>query len=212
MCEFTVLMDDGKEKRQVAKNVIKAKMKDGRVTMIDSAGGIVKMETRGILALDTIMAELVLQAPDQGAETKAGDALLPELQALKAFHGHLGPYVVLGYRMGRMARQAFGGRISSTVRCGTKRPMSCLADGVQYGSGCTLGKGNISITEEGVVSAIFTDGTSSLEYSVPPYVLAIFDGKMTHENEEELSVKVFSMADDQLFEVHGSEKKKRRTK
>ncbi len=70
-----------------------------------------------------------------------------ELVPLKRFHGHLGPYVVIGYRMGRLARERFDGKMTAVVFAGRHPPMSCLIDGVQFTTGCTLGKNNIVVRE-----------------------------------------------------------------
>ncbi|MBN2536938.1 formylmethanofuran dehydrogenase subunit E family protein [candidate division WOR-3 bacterium] len=68
------------------------------------------------------------------------------LRAATGFHGHLGPWLALGLRAGLRARQALDAgpfRLRAVVRCPGRTPWSCLLDGVQFGSGCTLGKGNI---------------------------------------------------------------------
>jgi formylmethanofuran dehydrogenase subunit E len=63
------------------------------------------------------------------------------------FHGHLGPYLVLGMLMGDLAinklkcKKHFGVRV--IVRGALNRPKSCLIDGIQISAGCTYGKGNI---------------------------------------------------------------------
>ncbi|MGB6031466.1 MAG: nucleoside hydrolase [Bacteroidota bacterium] len=87
--------------------------------------------------------------------------VIPPEEYLRAFHGHLGPYVVLGYRMGSEALVElrsdghFG--LSAEVHSILKPPQSCLIDGVQLGSGCTLGKRNISIrANKGAAWALFT--------------------------------------------------------
>ena len=70
-----------------------------------------------------------------------------DMTILKAFHGHLGPYVVAGLRLGRYALQRldadphFG--IECDVYCPEAPPPSCAMDGIQFASGCTLGKRNI---------------------------------------------------------------------
>jgi formylmethanofuran dehydrogenase subunit E len=70
---------------------------------------------------------------------------------LRTFHGHLGPYVVLGYRMGRIALEELDSTghfdLSVTVHSELSPPRSCLIDGIQLGSGCTLGKRNIEVRE-----------------------------------------------------------------
>jgi len=66
-------------------------------------------------------------------------------------HGHLGPFLVAGIRMGLLALDLlespgyFG--IRATSEAGSKTPLSCLTDGVQIGSGCTTGKGNLTVTD-----------------------------------------------------------------
>jgi formylmethanofuran dehydrogenase subunit E len=81
------------------------------------------------------------------------------IEDLAAFHGHLGPYIVLGYRMGRYIRQHFCSdpfQMKASIHCSGEPPQSCLADGIQIGSGCTLGKRNIEIAESGEILCEFT--------------------------------------------------------
>jgi hypothetical protein len=67
-----------------------------------------------------------------------------ELEWIRQFHGHVGPYAVLGYRIGRHAVQElqhqkyFGIRV--TVHAIPRPPYTCLLDGMQASTGCTLGK------------------------------------------------------------------------
>ncbi len=67
------------------------------------------------------------------------------------FHGHLGPFLVAGIRMGLLALDIldspgyFGIRAVSDT--GNETPLSCLTDGLQIGSGCTTGKGNLVVTK-----------------------------------------------------------------
>jgi len=66
-------------------------------------------------------------------------------------HGHLGPYLVAGIRMGLLALELLGSSgyfgLSATSDAGTETPLACLSDGIQIGSGCTTGKGNLRVTE-----------------------------------------------------------------
>ncbi|MDI6783240.1 MAG: formylmethanofuran dehydrogenase subunit E family protein [bacterium] len=73
------------------------------------------------------------------------------LNKLIDFHGHLGPYLVLGYRMGIIglretgAKKYFGVQVS--VRCPGRPPERCLIDGLQFSTGATYGKANICVTK-----------------------------------------------------------------
>lgn len=68
-----------------------------------------------------------------------------------AFHGHLGPYLVCGIRMGLLALDILGCSgytdVSAESDAGSTPPLSCLTDGIQIGCGCTPGKGNLRVTD-----------------------------------------------------------------
>ncbi len=76
-----------------------------------------------------------------------GMDLPEELAALQRFHGHLGVYVTLGLRMGAVGKRRFGHYkgLTASVRSQPDPPMRCVLDGIQFSSGCTFGKGNISL-------------------------------------------------------------------
>jgi formylmethanofuran dehydrogenase subunit E len=124
-----------------------------------------------------------------------------ELQQLKRFHGHLGPYVVVGYRMGRMARSRLQGRMHATVMTGGKPPLSCVVDGIQFSSSCTMGKGNISIEERGQASAVFVDDRRVLEIRLEEEIKAVIDGSMSRETEESIALAVFEEDAAALFHI-----------
>jgi hypothetical protein len=69
------------------------------------------------------------------------------LRQAAAFHGHLGPWLVLGLKAGTYARRRLGAspfELKARVFCPAGTPHTCFVDGVQFSSGCTMGKGNIS--------------------------------------------------------------------
>lgn len=82
-----------------------------------------------------------------------------DLAALKQFHGHLGPYVVAGVRLGRhalkrlQAKPHFG--LEADIWCPDGPPSSCLLDGIQFATGCTLGKRNIRHHVDDEIRALF---------------------------------------------------------
>ncbi len=126
------------------------------------------------------------------------------IQDLARFHGHLGPYIVLGYRMGRYALRTLDTdpfNLQAQVFCSGITPQSCLADGVQIGSGCTLGKGNIEVVKSETVSCTFsTDGKGirltplplrALNQNDPDYELTI----------ERYAESLYHLPDEELFRV-----------
>jgi formylmethanofuran dehydrogenase subunit E len=82
------------------------------------------------------------------------------------FHGHLGPFLVLGLRMGLAAVQILRPHgfhdLSATVWSSRSPPQSCAIDGIQFSSGCTLGKGNIRIRSSPVLRASFRSHDTSI--------------------------------------------------
>jgi len=79
------------------------------------------------------------------------------------FHGHLGPYLVLGLRMGVVAKRILQPRrrhdLSVTIWTKQSPPESCMLDGIQISSGCTLGKGNLRVRKASQVQARFRKGS-----------------------------------------------------
>jgi formylmethanofuran dehydrogenase subunit E len=124
-----------------------------------------------------------------------------ELKRLGDFHGHLGAYVLLGYRMGLMARGYFPGKFYATVFTGTEPPVSCLIDGVQFSSRCTMGRGNLGIKEGGKAVARFYDGMRSMEISPLDTVQKRIDMVTTYEAGEKLALELYQLNDLELFLV-----------
>lgn len=68
------------------------------------------------------------------------------------FHGHFGPMLAFGARMGMAALKAVDakGYFDVEIRCEgpmAKPPVSCFLDGLQISTGATLGKRNLLWTE-----------------------------------------------------------------
>jgi formylmethanofuran dehydrogenase subunit E len=122
------------------------------------------------------------------------------LEDLAAFHGHLGPYLILGYRIGRYARDYICSdpfHMSVEVLCSGKPPQSCIVDGIQLGSGCTYGKRNIDIITNASIKCTFI--VNGKHISIIPKPI-----KDVGEDEDEIELlaeKMFGIDDNELFEV-----------
>jgi formylmethanofuran dehydrogenase subunit E len=122
---------------------------------------------------------------------------------LAAFHGHLGPFIVLGYRIGRYVREHFCDdpfRMKATVRCAGAPPQSCLADGIQLGSGCTLGKRNIEIEPSDTISCIFeADGKVII---ITPHPIPLPEKDACYEAAiEQIAESMYSQPYSELFAI-----------
>ena len=126
------------------------------------------------------------------------------LKNLERFHGHLGPYLVVGYRMGMIAnnflsKDPFSKKV--IVDTGVKPPLSCIIDGIQISSGCTLGKGNISINSEGTPKARFICNGKNVEIVLKPSIQKDIDTNVTEENMTSYSKNLYEKPDEELFEI-----------
>ncbi len=99
----------------------------------------------------------------QTNETTTGEqaAPRPDWETMRALHGHIGPWLVLGVRLGELAMQMLGARkhfgIRVEVDCPVKPPPSCILDGFQWSTGATYGKRNIEARPADGVSGAVTN-------------------------------------------------------
>ena len=74
-------------------------------------------------------------------------------------HGHKGPFLVIGYRIGEYIVQLtkpkdeFG--LSAKVYIPFERPYSCMLDGLQCSTKCTLGKKSIECIDSNEMKIVF---------------------------------------------------------
>jgi len=91
------------------------------------------------------------------------------------FHGHGGPFMVLGIRMGLVALERLDAHGWFDLRCLAKLrwapPDSCVLDGIQISSGCTMGKHNVYVEEQDGIAAEFAKGERVLEIRLRQEVL-----------------------------------------
>ncbi len=136
--------------------------------------------------------------------------VLPEgvddITILRAFHGHLGPYVVAGLRLGRYALARlradphFG--VEAEVHCPDRPPPSCVMDGIQFASGCTLGKRNIRHHVAEGVTARFRNRTTDevVVVRLRPAAIARAVAAMTQHDDEAGAAVVMACSDEELIE------------
>jgi len=115
-------------------------------------------------------------------------------------HGHLGPFLVAGIRMGLLALRElgspgyFGLHVDSWA--GRTTPLSCLNDGIQIGSGCTAGKGNLNIVGEGRPLARFlSDDGRAIEIELKREIMDSFRGSDTIAKAREVE----ALPEEELF-------------
>jgi formylmethanofuran dehydrogenase subunit E len=125
------------------------------------------------------------------------------LKLIEQFHGHLGPYAVIGYKMGKLACEKLGSdpfKKTVTVSTGTTPPISCIIDGIQLGSGCTLGKGNITVKNENIAKAAFSNKNGKkITITLQKNIRQEIDDNVTKENIISYSEDMYARKDTNLF-------------
>lgn len=120
-------------------------------------------------------------------------------------HGHAGPYLNLGIRMGVLALNILNVKgyfdLSVEVELKNHRPVSCLIDGLQISTGCTLGKGNIKIKDNpNITRAIYKSDKSKLIINLKPEITKLLDFE-TYSCED-LGKNILDIPDEQLFDYY----------
>lgn len=181
----------------------------GLPRLVETAGGNVRLaRVSGGPVLAGLLHRLWEEPrTPRGEHVHAPARAIDPLAMIKSFHGHLGPYVVLGYRMGRIALRETGSAghfgLDAKVFSILEPPHSCLIDGVQLGSGCTLGKRNISVTfHDGPPYAIFgTDTGKRVIISLLPETTVLVSALVEEKGVEEAGEQIWLMDEEELFSI-----------
>ncbi len=130
------------------------------------------------------------------------------LVAAGRFHGHIGPFLAIGLRMGAMANEALGRdpmEMTAEVRVEPRPPRSCVVDGIQYSTGCTMGKGNINVLPApSEVAATFHMGDRSVTLRLRQEFLKRMERDLDGKPEKAVIDYAFGIMDtasDEILEV-----------
>ena len=134
----------------------------------------------------------------------------PLLAAGGRFHGHIGPFLAIGLRMGLAANERLGRDpmgMKAVVMVEGHPPRSCVLDGIQYSTGCTMGKGNISVEHDSaVVSAVFTAKTGRVSIALKEDFLGRMERDLKDADMKAVVDYAFKIMDTpfgDIFEVTG---------
>lgn len=127
------------------------------------------------------------------------------------FHGHGGPFMVVGLRMGLIALRRLDARGWFDLRCRVslrwRPPFSCVIDGIQSSTGCTMGKHNVEVEERDGIAAEFTRGDGRIEIVLKEEALEEIRGALRGESGEPMEALMAGLMDapdDDLFEISRS--------
>ena len=130
---------------------------------------------------------------------------------IKQMHGHVGPWNVLGWRIGKAASRelnAMWGRHELDIICHIpmKTPYSCLADGLVMGTGNSIGRLDIRLAEVMSMELIRVsvrrkDGTGPVLFFKPNVAYMNRIKGRAVEELEALSRECVDMSEPDLFEI-----------
>ncbi len=124
-------------------------------------------------------------------------------------HGHLGPFLVIGVRMGEMAKRHLdvddksSRRLQASIKTPLFTPFSCVIDGIQATTSCTVGNQKLKIeksTKEITARFKLQSSDKTMKISVNPKVAETLIEEMSKgADAEQLAAKIAHMQEEQLF-------------
>jgi formylmethanofuran dehydrogenase subunit E len=155
-------------------------------------------------------AIIVQSKPGQNAWNN-GEAPLEWWAEVKRQHGHVGPWNVLGWRIGQAALREFGttwGRHDLEIICYVppQTPFTCMVDGLSVGTGNSLGRLDLRLADvfepqQAFVAVRLKQSTREvLEFRPQPaYLRSIVNQPL--EKLEQLSRECVRLPEDHLFTI-----------
>ncbi|MCK4424785.1 hypothetical protein KAU93_03790 [Candidatus Bathyarchaeota archaeon] len=146
----------------------------------------------------------------KATEPKADSDLTNLIEKGAEFHGHLGPFLVLGIRTGLIGLRELGaprkfGQMNVTARLKLSVPFSCIIDGIQVVTKCTVGNRMLKLenSQRGIaVHFRLRNSDKALTVYVNPEVVKHLMNKFSEGvSNEELAWKIASLPESQLFMI-----------
>lgn len=137
------------------------------------------------------------------------------VEAAESLHGHLGPFLVVGVKMGLLGLREIGnpkdnGQLHVTARMKGSTPFTCALDGIQVVTRCTIGNQRLKLesSDSSVIAAKFELKNDEREVTVvlKPEVLRdleekVLGRKVPPRELRRLALKIFSTPENELFIV-----------
>jgi formylmethanofuran dehydrogenase subunit E len=124
-------------------------------------------------------------------------------------HGHLGPFLVIGVRMGDLAKRYLevddkgSRRLELSIKTPLSTPFSCVIDGIQTSTSCTVGNRKLKIensTKEITAHFKLQNSKKTIRISVNPKIAETLISEMSKGTKaEQLAAKIARMQEEQLF-------------
>lgn len=133
--------------------------------------------------------------------------MMPVKEAVK-FHGHLGPYLILGLIAGDLSLKKLGCKkyfgLKVKVYGANIKPKSCLVDGLQLSTGATYGKGNITKYKAKQIKIIVLNlqKNKKIQVSLKKSIVQKLDSLSSHAESEKFAKKLLKLRHLDLFDIN----------
>ena len=140
---------------------------------------------------------------------KEKEKLSLTIKKAEELHGHLGPFLVIGVRIGETAKRILkvesNEKLRATVKIPLKTPFSCILDGIQSTTQCTVGNQKLKIENsqrEITVQFKLENPNSTLKIGVNQQIIEELKQKFSQgATNQELAWKIVELPENQLFSI-----------
>ncbi len=134
------------------------------------------------------------------------------LKKAAEFHGHLGPFLVIGVRMGLIGIRELKAKendneLRVTAMLEYSVPFSCVIDGIQVATKCTLGNQKLKLIDSPEIAAEFElQQIEKVTVTVNPTTFSRLKNRLLSENvsqeeTQKLANMIASLPEEELFTV-----------
>lgn len=152
------------------------------------------------------------RTPTMTLVQKPPPKLTSALEKAAEFHGHLGPFLVIGVRMGLIGLERVGkiGRDSLAVTASVplRVPFSCTIDGLQVSTSCTVGNQKLALRDSPAIQARFItdDNGPEIIVALSKAMLEklrsqLLQKGLSDDEIHRLAWKIASIPEDELFKI-----------
>ena len=140
---------------------------------------------------------------------KEKEKLSLTIKKAEELHGHLGPFLIIGVRIGETAKRMLevesNEKLRATVKIPMKTPFSCILDGIQSTTQCTVGNQKLKIENsqrEITVQFKLENPNNTLKIGVNQQIIEELKQKFSQgATNQELAWKIVELPENQLFSI-----------
>jgi hypothetical protein len=189
----------------LVENLLKEYEEEGYPPVHHSKIYMLKNSSDYLVVPRSSLAEIFRTHEDEDYTVTSHDLALDEImKGAVEFHGHLGPFLVLGVKAGLLANSFLGKdcfKMKAVVTTVPHPPNSCFVDGIQFVTGCTMGKCNIKIRKGKETSALFAKEDLKLRLKVKDELLESIGQIKSEDESRRESKRLLCVPSSELFVI-----------